>query len=580
MVSMNVTISSVIFVLTFISSVSIAAATASSALLSDDGLKNDLFPEILRDEAVARLYELGKVSDADGYLERTFLSPASIRAGNLIRTWMEDAGLTTWMDGLGNVHGRIQPPNASNKALLLGSHLDTVVDAGMFDGALGVISAISALKVLNVTGRSRHLKHPVEVIAFCDEEGVRFQSTFLGSAAIAGVLPVSTLQVSDKSGLTVQNVLKENLIDTTEENLSQLKYEADSVLGYVEVHIEQGPVLEAVGLPLAVVKGIAGQTRIKLTVRGSQGHAGTVPMSMRQDPMVAAAELIVSLESLCKRPQDYISSNGPDGQCNAFSIKSIAGSLVCTVGEISTWPSASNVIPGQASTQIPLVSFTIDIRTIDDIGREAIIYELSNQMDTICDRRSVSCIMERKHDANAVSCDAGLNSQLKSAAYAAIKRMTGEDIGDVPVLMSGAGHDAMAMSHLTKIGMLFVRCRGGISHSPEEHVLEDDVWAAGLAIHAFLDTNLLYSIRDGLQGVSKLLSTLTNSIILILVLSSLVEIRLRLCRVFSSDSEELLEDDSLNFSDFSSVFHGDSVQYLTGFGDQCRDWFNVQDLIR
>ncbi|XP_024964122.1 allantoate deiminase 2 [Cynara cardunculus var. scolymus] len=445
-----------------------------------NSLKNDLFPEILRDEAAARLYELGKVSDAHGYLERTFMSPASIRAGNLIRTWMEDAGLTTWVDGLGNVHGRIQPPNADNKDLLIGSHLDTVVDAGMFDGALGIISAISALKVLNITGRLRHLRHPVEVIAFSDEEGVRFQSTFLGSAAIAGVLPVSTLQISDKSGLTVQNVLKENLIDTTEENLSQLKYEPETVLGYVEVHIEQGPVLESIGLPLAVVKGIAGQTRLKLTVRGSQGHAGTVPMSMRQDPMVAAAELIVSLESLCKRPQDFISSKG---HCNAFSVESLSGSLVCTVGEISTWPSASNVIPGQ-------VSFTIDIRTIDDIGREAILYELSNQMHTICDRRSVSCFMDRKHDANAVSCDDGLNSQLKSAAYAALKRMTGEDIGDVPLLMSGAGHDAMALSHLTKVGMLFVRCRGGISHSPEEHVLEDDIWAAGLAIQAFLETNL------------------------------------------------------------------------------------------
>nr|XP_043607742.1 allantoate deiminase 2 [Erigeron canadensis] len=454
-----------------------------SAATFTHGVKNDLFPEILREEAVARLYELGKVSDADGYLERTFLSPASIRAGNLIRIWMEDAGLTTWVDGLGNVHGRIQPPNASNTALLIGSHLDTVVDAGMFDGALGIVSAISALKVLNVTGKSKQLKHPVEVIAFSDEEGVRFQSTFLGSAAIAGVLPVSSLQIPDKSGLTVQNVLKDNLIHTTGETLSQLKYEPESVLGYVEVHIEQGPVLESVGLPLAVVKGIAGQSRLKVVVKGSQGHAGTVPMSMRQDPMVAAAELIVSLESLCKRPQDFISSDDPDGHCNAFSITSLAGSLVCTVGEISTWPSASNVIPGQ-------VTFTVDIRTTDDVGREAIIYELSKQMYAICDRRSVSCLMERKHDANAVECDAGLNSQLKSAAYAALRRMTGENIGEVPVLMSGAGHDAMAMSHLTKVGMLFVRCRGGISHSPEEHVLEDDIWAAGLAMHTFIETNL------------------------------------------------------------------------------------------
>lgn len=445
-----------------------------------EGVNNDLFPEILRDEAVARLNELGQVSDASGYLQRTFMSPASIRASYLIRRWMEDAGLITWVDQMGNVHGRTAGMNANEKALLIGSHLDTVIDAGMFDGALGIISAISALKVVNDSGRLGKLRRPVEVIAFSDEEGVRFQSTFLGSAAIAGILPVSTLQVHDKSGVTVQGALKEISIETTEENLLQLKYDPESVWGYIEVHIEQGPVLEAAGLPVAVVKGIAGQTRLMVKVRGSQGHAGTVPMSMRQDPMAAAAELIVLLESLCKHPKDFLSY---DGQCNAFTVESLAGSLVCTVGEISTWPSASNVIPGE-------VTFTVDIRAMDDKGREAVIYELSKKMYQICDRRSVSCNIERKHDANGVTCDTGLSSQLKAAAYASLKRMAGEDIDDVPILMSGAGHDAMAMSHLTKVGMLFVRCRGGISHSPEEHVLNSDVWAAGLALLAFLETQM------------------------------------------------------------------------------------------
>lgn len=463
---------------------SLLSPVSSTHIFNDiEGRKYDLFPEILKYEAVARLYELGQVSDAHGYLERTFMSPASVRAGNLIRMWMEDAGLITWVDQMGNVHGRTQTEgtNASDKAaLLIGSHLDTVIDAGIYDGSLGIISALSALKVLNRTEKLGKLTRPVEVIAFSDEEGVRFQSTFLGSAAIAGVLPVSTLQTHDKSGVTVQGALKETGIEITEENLLQLNYSPESVWGYIEVHIEQGPVLESVGLPLAVVRGIAGQTRLKVTVRGSQGHAGTVPMFMRQDPMVAAAELIVSLESLCKYPQEFLSH---DSQCNAFTVESLAGSLVCTVGEISTWPSASNVIPGQ-------VTFTVDIRTTDDMGREAIIYELSNQMHKICDSRSVSCIIERKHDANAVLCDKELSSQLKSAAYSAVKRMAGEDMDDVPVLMSGAGHDAMAMSHLTKVGMLFVRCHGGISHSPEEDVQENDVWAAGLAVLSFLETHM------------------------------------------------------------------------------------------
>ncbi|XP_057466293.1 allantoate deiminase 2 isoform X2 [Actinidia eriantha] len=438
------------------------------------------YSEVLRDEAAARLNELGKISDTDGYLERTYMSPASIRASNLIRGWMEEAGLRTWVDLMGNVHGRVEGMNTSAKALLIGSHLDTVIDAGIFDGALGIISALSALKVLNINGQLGKLRRPVEVIAFSDEEGVRFQSTFLGSAALAGVLPVSVLQIQDKSGVTLQNVLKENSIEISDESFFGLKYDPEAVWGYIEVHIEQGPVLESVGLPLGVVKGIAGQTRLKVTVRGSQGHAGTVPMTMRQDPMAAAAELIMLLEGLCKHPDEYLSY---DGQCEGFTVESLAGSLVCTVGEISCWPSASNVIPGETA-------FTVDIRAMDDMGRKAIIYELSNQMHIICNRRSVSCIIECKHDANAVACDTGLSSQLKSATYATMKRMAGEVLDDVPVLMSGAGHDAMAMSHLTKVGMLFVRCRGGVSHSPAELVLDDDVWAAGLAILSFLESQL------------------------------------------------------------------------------------------
>uniref|UniRef100_A0A7N0V8Q0 allantoate deiminase n=1 Tax=Kalanchoe fedtschenkoi TaxID=63787 RepID=A0A7N0V8Q0_KALFE len=437
-----------------------------------------LFPQVLRDEAVARLYELGRVSDVEDYLERTFLSPASIRAGKLIRRWMDEAGMRTWVDFMGNIHGRVDGMNPSAEALLIGSHLDTVIDAGIFDGALGIITALSAIKALHLNGTLRQLCRPVEVIAFSDEEGVRFQSTFLGSAAMAGILPVSALKISDKSGITVQDALRMSSTETTEEDFLQLKYAPESVWAYVEIHIEQGPVLELTGVPLGVVKGIAGQTRLKVTVRGSQGHAGTVPMSMRQDPMAAAAELILMLESLCKKPQDFLSF---DWQSD---MESFGSSLVCTVGEISTWPSASNVIPGQ-------VTFTIDLRAMDDRGREAVLYELSNQMYKICDRRSVACSMDRKHDANAVSCDKGLSMQLKSAAEKALKKMTGgESEGGVPVLMSGAGHDAMAMSHLTKVGMLFVRCRGGISHSPAEHVLDDDVWVAGLALLSFLEGHI------------------------------------------------------------------------------------------
>ncbi|KAI4321672.1 hypothetical protein MLD38_035029 [Melastoma candidum] len=212
--------------------------------------RGDLRLIIFRDEATARPDLLGMISDAKDHLERTFMSPASLRAGNLVREWMEDAGMRTWNDGMGNVHGRADGRNPSSKALLIGSHLDTVIDAGIFDGSLGLISAISALKLLNVTGKSSGLERPVERCPM------------------------------------------ENMVDTSEKNLHELKYDPNSVWGYVEVHIEQGPVLEWRGLPLGIVSGITGLTRLRVTLRGSQGHAGTVPMSMRQDPMPAAAELI------------------------------------------------------------------------------------------------------------------------------------------------------------------------------------------------------------------------------------------------------------------------------------------------
>ncbi|KAM0950822.1 putative allantoate deiminase [Dioscorea sansibarensis] len=443
--------------------------------------RDEVFADVLRDEAVDRIHQLSKISDADGYLERTFLSPASVRAANLILSWMQDAGLRTWVDQMGNVHGRTESVNPTSEALLIGSHLDTVIDAGMYDGALGIICAISALKVLKNIGKLDELLRPVEVIAFSDEEGVRFQTTFLGSAAIAGILPESALKISDKNGVTMEEVLKENSFEATEESLTRVKYDPKSVWGYIELHIEQGPLLESLDYPLGVVKGIAGQTRLKVIVRGSQGHAGTVPMFMRQDPMAASAELIVLLESLCKHPENFLTY---DEKCGGFPKESLTG-LVCTVGEISSWPSASNV------------NFTIDLRAIDDMAREAIMLEFSNRAQQICNHRMVNCTIERKHNAEAVKCDPQLSEQLKYATHSALgntsKEMTNYQ-HEIPVLMSGAGHDSMAMSHLTKVGMLFIRCRGGVSHSPEEFVLADDVGAAGLALLKFLQNNMMNSV--------------------------------------------------------------------------------------
>ncbi|VAI80331.1 unnamed protein product [Triticum turgidum subsp. durum] len=389
---------------------SVVPASLASTPVSD-GLElelggDGLYREILRDETVLRLKELGKISDGEGFLERTFLSPASFRATDVIISWMKDAGLTTWVDQMGNIHGRFEPSNSTDKALLIGSHMDTVIDAGMYDGALGIICAISALKVLRVTGKLQRLTRPVEVIAFSDEEGVRFQTTFLGSAAVAGILPESIF------GTTVQEVLRLNSFEASADALGQVKYSPESVGSYVEVHLEQGPVLEALRYPLGVVKGIAGQTRLKVIVDGSQGHAGTVPMKLRRDPMVAAAELVVTLEGLCKDPSRFLTY---DEECGCFTEESLAG-LVCTVGELLTWPSASNVIPGQ-------VNFTVDIRAMDDLVRETIVASFSRIVMQRCDHRLVDCAVEHKHSAAATPCDPELTAQLKRATRSAVSAM-------------------------------------------------------------------------------------------------------------------------------------------------------------
>ncbi|KAE8671116.1 Allantoate deiminase [Hibiscus syriacus] len=428
----------------------------AAGLLEASGIEvktRSLYSEILRDEAVARLNELGKNLYESGINE-------GLKSETLICEWMEDAGLRTWVDSMGNLHGRVDGMNAKCSS-----------SANWF--SYGIISTISVLEVLKSNGKLGELKRPVKashrsscnVIAFSDEEGVRFQSTFLGSAAVAGVLPVTAMNISDKSGVTVQDALKGNPIEITKESLWDLNYDPALVWGYVELHIEQGPVLEWTGFPLAVV-----------TVRGSQGHAGIVPMSMRRDPMSAAAELIVLLESLCTRPREFFSDGG---NFDEYTLESLSTSLVCTVGEISTWPSANNV------------TFTVDLRTIDDVGREAVVYELSNQIYKLCDRSAVSCIIERKHDAKAVICDQELSSRLQSAAYTAVHRMTGDSRrGSCANERSRTGKTITAAVISEQVGMLFVLCRGGISHSPEEHVLDDDVWAAGIAVLAFLESRM------------------------------------------------------------------------------------------
>lgn len=438
-----------------------------NALLRDADLR-----EILRDEVNARLEQLGKLSDVEGSLQRTFLSPAGLRAARIIDGWMQEAGLRTWMDGIGNIHGRVDGPNRTAPALLLGSHMDTVLDAGKYDGVMGVVCAIAALKGLLARHGVARLARPLEVIAFVDEEGVRYQSTFLGSTALTGHFPPDILHTSDRNGVTLAQALNAVGLEGTRKGISAMKYDPHQVWGYVEVHIEQGPVLEAEETSLGVVLAIAGQTRLSVSVEGEQGHAGTVPMRLRKDPMAAAAEAIVGIERICTRLGSPDLPSDPEADVSG---------LVCTVGDVRVWPGASNVIPGQ-------VQYTVDIRARKDPLRREAAAQVESHVNELCAKRKVSCTIELKHEAAAVECAPELVERLSNVAADAVAALAGggERLVRVPKIISGAGHDAMAMGQLTRVGMLFVRCEGGLSHSPHEAVDPDDMYAASAALFLLL----------------------------------------------------------------------------------------------
>lgn len=440
----------------------------------------DSLREVLQDEAYDRLLQLGKVSDVEGSLQRTFLSPAGLRAARILDRWMQEAGLRTWMDGVGNVHGRVDGLNPLAPAILLGSHLDTVLDAGKFDGALGIICAIAAIKALLLEGGAKRLQRPVEVIAFSDEEGVRFQSTFLGSTAITGKFPSDMLHATDRSGITLTSALNAIGLEGTRSGIASVKYDPKRVWGYVEVHIEQGPVLEAENAPLGIVPAIAGQTRLSVTISGAQGHAGTVPMRNRRDPMAAAAESMVGIERICTALGE------PKGPTHKEA--DVSG-LVCTVGEMRVWPGASNVIPGE-------VMFTLDVRARRDLIRNEAVKEIRTNVEEVCKRRQVTCLVDLKHEAIALECAPSVVDRLNRVARETVATLNPsgprnlEEVR-VPVVVSGAGHDAMAMGALTQVGMLFVRCKGGLSHTPEEDVDSHDVFMASAALLLFLREELI-----------------------------------------------------------------------------------------
>ena len=392
---------------------------------------------------------LAQWSEMPGGLTCTYLSKAHQAVAQELRSWMRSAGLRAEIDAVGNVVGRYASVAPGARTLIVGSHYDTVANAGRYDGRLGILTALVAAEEL-VRAR-RQLPFHLEVIGFAEEEGVRFSAPYIGSSAVAGRFNAALLQRSDSNGVSLGTVLHERSVDlTTIERLARMP---QSLRGYLEVHIEQGPQLLERNLPLGVVTSIAGVVRSRITIEGVAGHAGTVPMTLRHDAAAAAAEIVLAVERRC----------------------AAAPGLVGTVGQLDVPYGLINVIPGRCE-------LSLDVRATDDATRDAAITDINAAIDEITKRRGVTAAIAEIARYPAVPCAHALQQAFAQAAVRA---------GIAPFhLASGAGHDAEQFAGVTDIGMLFVRCgNGGISHNPLETVTADD---ADIAARVLLDviTNL------------------------------------------------------------------------------------------
>ncbi len=388
-------------------------------------------------EIVARCRRLAQISEDEERLTRPFATPAMLRANELVGSWMTAAGGSVRVDVAGNLVGTWRGAGARNEMLLLGSHLDTVRDAGAFDGPLGIVVAIAALQRLRARGVE--LPFDVDVIGFSDEEGLRFGTAYLGSRAVAGELKRSLLDLQDADGIRIREALQ--AFGGDPDHIERASRRDDRLLGYVEVHIEQGPVLEKLGEPLGVVSAISGATRLGVTFIGRPGHAGTVPMSQRRDALATAAGWMLTVETLAR---------SGDG-------------LVATIGQIEAFPGAPNVVPGR-------VSLTLDVRHADDTERQRAVRMMCERATEQASLRGVTVEFEELLDMPTVAVDGALSDRLRAA-------MTAHGLTPVE-LPSGAGHDAVALARITPVAMLFVRCAGGLSHHPDESVEPEDAEAA------------------------------------------------------------------------------------------------------
>jgi hydantoinase/carbamoylase family amidase len=397
-------------------------------------------------EILARAEALSRHSDSPDHYTRTWLTPAHRTAAAQIGAWMREAGMAVRTDGVGNVIGRYEGASPGAKALVTGSHYDSVRNGGRYDGILGILVPIAC--VADLHARGERLPHAVEVVAFADEEGARFQTSFLASRAFLGRFDPALLERRDRDGVRFDEAMRAAGLDPAA--IAASPRDPATIAAYVEVHIEQGPVLLQEGLPLGVVTAIAGGTRFRVKVTGAAGHAGTVPMAMRHDALAAAADMVLAVEARAKS----------------------GGGLVGTVGILEVKDGTGNVIPGE-------VEFTVDIRSGDDAVREAAERAVFERFEAIAARRGVRVAWNRTHAVRATPCS-GRVQQFLADSIAAL---------GIPVrrLASGAGHDAMVLAEACEVGMLFVRCgAGGVSHNPAETVTTEDAGLAVAALREFI----------------------------------------------------------------------------------------------
>ncbi|WP_208107165.1 allantoate amidohydrolase [Halothiobacillus neapolitanus] len=385
---------------------------------------------------IERCEVLAQISDSTDSISRLYLSPAYREGLLLVEQWMQAAGMSTWVDAVGNQWGRFAAVDPDAPVLIIGSHLDTIPNAGKFDGILGVVCGIEVVARLQAAGST--LPFHIDVVGFGDEEGVRFPISMLGARAVCGQWQPEWLELADAAGVTVREALLTCGLDPSK--IGEASRVNDRLLGYWEIHMEQGPVLEQESLPVGIVSAIAGACRSRICFTGDAGHAGTVPMNLRHDALNAAAEFALSVERFA-----------------------ITEGVVGTVGQFSVFPGAVNVIPAKAEC-------SLDLRSIDDDVLARVLSEMQTTSRAASAQRGVTVEWDVYHRAEARHCAPHF--------VALFEQAVAKHGQPVRVLPSGAGHDAMLMANITDMAMLFVRCKGGISHNPGEFVSANDAEVA------------------------------------------------------------------------------------------------------